>query len=233
MKLNRQRPSLCSLLVATLCVSAIGFSFRVAASEKVTPPLNTVSTAQVGKVILHQGEVYQRAAIHLSEEIEFGEDGAYVLTPGFYFRVGESDGWGTYVPVEGPDAGRVRKAPGAITLQSAFLYSNDGTEIGLITNFYQAVTAKAKGITRTTQTAYSNDSIQRSLVYGGREGNKVKLSYREIWMNITRPSELQFVEYDLSESKVVESNGARIEVIDATNSMIRYRVRQSVSSTEK
>lgn len=233
MKLNMQRLSLCSLLVATLCVSLIGFTFRVAAAESVSPSLNTESTAQIGEPILHQGEVYQRAAIHLSEEITFGKDGAYSLTPGHYFRVGESDGWGTYAPVDGPDAGRVKKAPGAITLQGAFLYSNDGKVIGLITNFYQAVNAKAKGITRTTRAALSNDSIQRSLVYGGREGNKVKLAYREIWMNITRPSELQFVEHDLSKSKVVESNGARIEIIEATNRSIRYRVRRAFDSTEK
>ena len=233
MKLNMQRLSLCSFLVAMLCVPAFGFTFRMAASDKVSPLLNTESTAQVGKVMLHQGEVYERAAIHLSEEIEFGKDGAYVLTPGFYFRVGASDGWGTYAPVDGPDAGRVKKAPGAITLQSACLYSNDGKEIALITNFYQAVNAKAKGIKRTTQLAFSDDSIQRSLVYGGRVGNKVKLGYREVWMSITKPSELQFVEYDLTESNMVESNGARIEVIEATNKNIRYRVKQAFDSTEQ
>ena len=183
--------------------------------------------------MLHQGELYQRAAIHLSEEISFGEDGAYALTPGYYFRTGESDGWETFSPADGADAGRVKKAPDAITLQGAFHYSNDGQTIGVITNFYQAVNTQAKGITRTTRPAWSNDSIQRSLVYRGRTGTTITLSYREAWKNITRPSHDVFVDVDLADAKDVEFKGARIEVIEATNERIRYRVTQDFNLTEK
>jgi hypothetical protein len=192
-----------------------------------------LKTAQVGKEILHQGELYQRAAIHLSEEITFGKDGAYALTPGYYFRAGQSIGWETYAPADGPDAGSVKKGPGAITLQGSFHYSNDGKTIGVITNFYQAVNTKAKGITRTARPSLSRDSIQRSLVYGGKTGTKIKLGYREIWKNITRPAGDVFVKYDLADSKVVEFKGARIEVIEATNKSIQYRVTQAFESTEK
>ena len=228
-----QRLSLFSFLVAVLCVPATGLTYQAADSERVTPPLNTESTTQVGDELLHQGKLYQRAAIHLSEEIAFGKNGAYSLTPGYYFRSGESDGWETYSPADGPDAGSVRKAPDAITLQGSFHYSNDGKTIGVITNFYQAVNTKAKGITRTTRPCLSPDSIQRSLVYGGKTGTKIKLGYREIWKNITRPSRDVFVEYDLAESKVVEFKGARIEVIEATNKSIRYRVTQAFDAIEK
>ncbi len=103
----------------------------------------------------------------------------------------------------------------------------------MITNFYQAVNTKAKGITRTTRPSFSGDKIQRSLVYGGKTGTKIKLGYREIWKNITRPSGDVFVEYDLADSKVVEFKGARIEVLEATNKSIRYRVTQAFNSTEK
>jgi hypothetical protein len=201
--------------------------------ESVAPPLNTESTAQTGDELLRQGEIYQRAAIHLSEEITFGKDGAYALTPGYYFRGGESIGWETYAPADGLDAGSVKKAPGAITLQGSFHYSNDGKTIGVITNFYQAINTKAKGITRTTRPAWSNDSIQRSVVYGGKTGSKIKLGYREIWKNITRPSHDVFVEYDLADSQIVELRGARIEVLEATTELIRYRVTQAFDSTEK
>ena len=227
-----QRLSFCSLLAAVLCIPAIGVTYSAPASERVTPPLNTESTAQVGREILHQGKLYQRAAIHLSEEIKFGKDGAYALTPGYYFRTGERIGWETYVPADGPDAGRVKKAPGAITLQGSFHYSNDGKTIGVITNYYQAVNTKAKGITRTIRPSWSRDQIQRTLVYGGKTGTKIKLGYREIWKNITRPSGDFFVEYDLADSKVVALKGARIEVIEATNTSIRYRVTQAINSKE-
>ena len=228
-----QRLSFCSLVAAAVCVPTTGLTRQSPASERVKPPLNTESTAQIGDELLHQGELYQRAAIHLSEEIRFGKDGAYALTPGYYFRTGESIGWEYYAPADGPDAGSVKKAPGAITLQGSFHYSNDGKTIGVITNFYQAVNAKAKGITRTMRPTWSRDQIQRTLVYGGKSGSKIKLGYREIWKNVTRPSGDVFVEFDLADSKVVEFKGARIEVMEATNQRIRYRVTQAFDSTEK
>ncbi|MFC1762318.1 hypothetical protein ACFL6U_09585 [Planctomycetota bacterium] len=231
--MTSRRLTAATLILAVLCIPATGLTRQAAALERVIPPLNTESTAQVGKEVLHQGEVYQRAAIHLSEEIKFGKDGAYALTPGYYFRNGESIGWETYAPADGPDAGRVKKAPGAITLQGSFHYSNDGKTIGVITSFYQAVNTKAKGITRTTRPSWSNDSIQRTLVYGGKTGTKIKLGYREIWKNITRPAGDVFVECNLADSKVVEFKGARIEVIAATNKNIRYRVTQAFNSIEK
>lgn len=203
------------------------------AVERVTPKLDAESTAQVGATILHQGTYYPQAAIHLSEEISFGARQQYSLTPGYYVRTGGSLDAGTYTPAKGTDAGRVKEAPGAITLQGSFLYAHDGKTIGVITNFYQAVNAKAKGITRTTQLAVSTESVQRLVVYGGMTGSKIKLAYREIWKNITRPSSDTFVEYDLAGSKVIEMHGAHIEVIEATGKSIRYRVLRAFESSEK
>ncbi len=107
--------------------------------------------------ILHQGTTYQQAAIHLSEEIKFGDSHQYSLSPGYYIRTGDSLDSETYAPADGPDAGRVKTAPGSITLQGSFIYSNDDKTIGVITNFYQAVNAEAKGITRTTRPVLSTE----------------------------------------------------------------------------
>ena len=215
---------------AVLWVAAFGISNQVGAVEKVTPPLNETATAQVGGQILHQGTYEKRAAIRLSEEIRFGERHQYSLTPGYYIRTGESLDSEMYSPSDGPNAGYVKKAAGAITLQGSFLYSNDGKTIAVITNFYQAVNAKAKGITKTTRLVVSTESIQRVLVYGGSTGTRIKLAYREIWKNITRPSSDAFVEFDLVDSKVVEIEGARIEIFEAPGKSIRYRVLRAFHS---
>ena len=213
-----------SLLVSGLCVVSTGLTDVLVAGERVTPRLGGESTALVGEAILHQGIEIQRAAIHLSEEIKFGEDGAYALTPGYYFRTSQNVGWEYYAPGDGPGAGSLKKAPGAITVQGSFHYSNDGKTIGMITNFYQAVNADAKGIMRTTRPALSPFHLQRSLVYGGKSGSKIKLAYREVLHNISRPSGDVFVAYDLADSKIIEIRGARIEVIKADKKSIRYRV---------
>ena len=218
------------LVAAVLCVSGWASMNQGRAAGVVTPPVNEDATAQVGDQILHQGTTYQEKAIHLSEEIKFGESHQYSLTPGDYIRTGDSLDAGTYAPADGPNAGRVKMAPGSITLQGSFLYSNDDKTIGVITNFYQAVNAKANGITRTTRPVISTESIQRMLVYGGKTGTKIRLAYREVWKNITRPSSDVFVEFDLADSKIIEIKGARIEVVEATKKSIRYRVLRAFKS---
>ena len=200
-----------------------------AAEEKIvsTPALNTEATAKVGDEILHQGTYYEREVIHLSQEIKVGENGAYTLTPGYYLRTGGENGWGYYVAAKGPGSGKVIKVPGVVTLQPAFQVSDDGKTVGVITNYYQAVRGEANGISRSTEPAVSRESIQKTIVYGGKKGSKIKLGYQDIWMSIERPSEIRFVEYDIAKSKIVESNGARIEIISATGDSIRYRVMKS------
>lgn len=198
-----------------------------------TPTLNTENTARVGEEILHQGIFYQRDVIHLSQEIKIGENGAYTLSPGYYLRTGGEAEWEYYVPAkDDPNGGKVTQAPGVVTLQEAFQVSADGQTVGVITNYYQAVRGKAAGITRSTRPSLSTESFQKALVYGGKSGNKIKLGYKEIWMNIVRPSELQFVEYDISKSNMVESHGARVEILKATNDSIRYRIISSFSSAK-
>lgn len=217
-------------MIAVFLVSVFGNTNNVQAAETVIPSVNKEATAQVGGQLLQQGTTYPQEAIHLSEEIKFGMRQQYSLSPGYYIRTGGSLDSGTYAPADGPDAGRVTKAPGAITLQGSFLYSNDDKTVGVITNFYQAVHARAKGITRTTRPAWSTEEIQRTLVYGGKTGTKIRLAYREIWKNITRPSSDVFLEFDLTKSKIVEVRGARLEVIAATGESIRYRVLRAFKS---
>ena len=221
-------------LIHSLCVilltleTAFGLDTIV-----VKPPLNTESTAQAGEEILHQGTYYERDVIHLSQELRIGDNGAYTIAPGYYVRTGGSGDWTSYAPaVNDPEGGSIKKAPDVVTLQPGFQVSGDGKTVGVVTNFYQAVYGEGKGITRSTRPALSSESLQKALVYGGMSGNKIKIGYREIWMHIVRPSELQFVEYNLSKSKIVESHGARIEVLDATDKSISYRVLKSFSSAK-
>jgi hypothetical protein len=218
-------------LIGMAGIISPAYSYASDDTLRITPSMNTESTAQVGDEIIHQGAYYERDVIHLSHKITIGENDAYTLTPGYYFKTGEEGEWEYYTPAtDDPNGGSVKKAPEVVTLQESFQVSSDGKTVGVVTNYYQAVRGKATGITRSTRSALSNESFQKALVYGGKVGNKIKLGYREIWMNIVRPSELQYIEHDLTKSKIVESNGARIEVLSATDNSIRYRITKSFSS---
>ena len=67
------------------------------------------------------------------------------------------------------------------------------------------------------------------MIYSGRVGDKIKAGYREFSNNLARPAFNNDVEYDLRESSVIGYKGARIEVVEATNEHIKYKVIQNFS----
>ena len=71
----------------------------------------------------------------------------------------------------------------------------------------------------------STRNIDQQLIYNGKVGNYVKFTYREFTsLGIARDAFTQDVQYDLSEGATIGFKGARIEIVEATNRKIRYRV---------
>lgn len=80
---------------------------------------------------------------------------------------------------------------------------------------------------KVTRSDASN--FQRQLLYEGRTGKEIRLSYREFRADFARPAFSQELTFDLSEGDVVWVKGARVEVLKATNVDIQYRVLKSFS----
>jgi hypothetical protein len=70
----------------------------------------------------------------------------------------------------------------------------------------------------------SKSNFQQALLYTGKEGNVIKMTYREYSGNLSNLAFTVDVTYDLSESKTISFRGAKLEVIEATNTSIKYRV---------
>lgn len=70
----------------------------------------------------------------------------------------------------------------------------------------------------------SANYFQQTLIYSGKIGNRITLGYREFSGNQARLGFSNDVTYDLSESNILGYKGARLEVIDATNTEITYKV---------
>ena len=66
--------------------------------------------------------------------------------------------------------------------------------------------------------------VERQLLYEGRSGDAARLSYREFRGNSARPALAQEVTFDLSAGDVVGVKGARIRILEADNTAIRYQV---------
>ena len=70
----------------------------------------------------------------------------------------------------------------------------------------------------------SDDSYRQELIYTGQSGDTIHVSYREYRQDMARPAFYQELTYDLSESPNIVFRSTEIEVLDATNSLIKYKV---------
>lgn len=73
-------------------------------------------------------------------------------------------------------------------------------------------------------TVEASDSVKRELLYDGKSGTTLHLSYREFVKDLARPAFTQELSYDIRDDRIIGFKGARVEVIDANNTSLRYRV---------
>ena len=72
------------------------------------PSLGSVSSSQVGDVMLRQGKYKEHDAVYLKNETDVGW--AYTLFSGYYLKHGDDEIGEYYQPGGGDDGGRVQKA---------------------------------------------------------------------------------------------------------------------------
>jgi hypothetical protein len=71
---------------------------------------------------------------------------------------------------------------------------------------------------------YSADFVRKELIYAGKSGTTVEISYREFRGGLAAPAFYQNLKYDLSESKSITFQNFQIEIINASNQSITYKV---------
>lgn len=72
--------------------------------------------------------------------------------------------------------------------------------------------------------ADNTDTFAQELIYLGRSGDTLSFKYREFYGTRIRSAFAADLTYDLSETRTIGYKGARIEVVEAGNQTIRYRV---------
>ncbi len=71
--------------------------------------------------------------------------------------------------------------------------------------------------------AFSEKDFKQELIYTGKSGSNINIEYREFKGNMARPAFSQSLTYDISEDKMIGFRGALFEVLEATNSSIKYK----------
>ncbi|MBI4548433.1 MAG: hypothetical protein HY707_10655 [Ignavibacteriae bacterium] len=81
---------------------------------------------------------------------------------------------------------------------------------------------------------YKNDvygtvlgTFAQTLTYSGKQGQVIKVFYREESNGYARPSFTQELTYDISDDPVITFRNTKIKVVEATNSLIKFVVLES------
>lgn len=209
-----------SLLVLSGCASP-DYNYTAKSIDISEPPLDAVNIAYIGDTILKQGKYSEHDAIYLPSMVSIGW--AYDLTPGYYIKKGEDDNSETYLPSLDDEGGTIDKAFLADPWKAIMAYKSK-PRLCVITILNVMVCDYQSNFKRVKKPIQSNNSFQQTLIYSGRIGSKINLGYREFSNSTARPSFNNNVEYDLNSSKIIGYKGARIEIIEATNVLIKYRV---------
>lgn len=189
------------------------------------PPIDSINVAYIGDPMLRQGTFSEHDAILLKKKTKVGVLGTYTFEPGYYTKRGSgtNNDFGFYLPSQYGQQGRVVRGLLADPFQIIQAYHNEQKICGVSTLNGKVCTTKTE-YKVTSQQATTADAFQQTLIYSGRIGDKVNLSYREFSGSIARPAFNNDVEYDINQSNVVGYKGARLEIFEATNELIKYKV---------
>lgn len=188
------------------------------------PPVGSINEAYIGDKLLVQGSFTEREALYVSERAS--SFGGVFVNKGYYLKTGK-DRKGEYYQVFNsiPDGGSVN--PPNIGL----ILNQDGRVCILTALMTKSCQLKIDA-KKTIINVASDNTFQQTLIYSGKVGNKINIGYREFSSNVARPAFNNDVEYDLNESKTIGYKGALLEVVDANNQSIKYKVLKNFNKAD-
>lgn len=202
--MGNTRKIIAAVLAVFVALAISGCGSKKLAVAASFPDVGEVATRNIGDTLLIQGYLTTVPSLIISEKQQLGDfqirAGTYPMTSdnkeGKYFEAAFGK--------DGPEEVQLRAADGKFCIE-------------------KACTDLAHSMGRVAISA-DEKSFQQSLLYNGKIGNKVTLSYREFVNGTARPAFTNEVSYDLNDSNIIGYKGARLEVIRATNTDITFKV---------
>ena len=224
--------SITGLVILTGCAAPV-VNYQPQTQNISEPPINSLNEKQIGDELLRQGKYREHDAIRITSSVKISW--AYTIHPGYFLKMGEDKDAEYYrIGGAGEDSGFVEKHAIADPYHS-LMVKRDNNTVCVVTvfNAYGCDESNISSFEKIKKPIVSQDTIQRTLIYSGKVGNKINVGYREFSGSIARPAFSNSVEYDLSESKSIGYKGALLEIIEATNRSIKYKVISNFNAAEK
>ena len=198
------------------------------------PVKNQIASAEMGNTIIRKGRLFSYHALELLNEVTAG-DGVMtykmVVPAGVLTQLEEDNAWTYYhsdrFTLSSLTTGMTASSGGLKIAKSdpnnvmVFMGNQGGMLIDAL-----KPNQKPNFVLKEVQ-ATDKSSFEQELIYNGKSADKVRFLYREFTNNLLRGPFSQEVQYDLSESKIIGFKGCRIEILDATNTQLKYKVLES------
>lgn len=218
------------LIAGVICFGLVGctapkYNYQPISQNISKPPIGSENIANVGDSLLTQGTYTEREAYYLAEPQK-----KFLLNfpKGYYLKIGEDQKGSYYKTInEIPDGATIPLNQGI----GSILITDDNHFCAI--NFTNVKNCYFKDVGKKTKVSVASDnSFQQTLIYNGKVGNKINIGYREFSSSVARPAFNNDVEYDLNESKQIGYKGALLEVIEANNQSIKYKVLKNFNKVD-
>ncbi|WP_026042525.1 hypothetical protein [Pantoea sp. A4] len=212
----------------TGCTSPI-YNYAPQAKSFSIPPLNTSTTTYVGEEMVKQGIDSSSDAIHFEQPTQIGNTFYYIIPAGDYAKVGQENGSEFYSGINSRTGTIIPNRPMINDPVKNIQVKNSG-EICIITIFNATKCDSGKIFSKVKLNSSAQSSFQQTLLYNGKVGSKINIGYREYSGGLARPAFSNEVEYDLSDSKTIRYKGAILEITDANNQSITFKLTKNFNT---
>ncbi|RUO39268.1 hypothetical protein CWE22_10700 [Pseudidiomarina aestuarii] len=184
------------------------------------PELDREVTAGLGERLLESGLAIKVYGFSLQNDVDIFDG---TVKAGIYHQIGLKDEHRVFGPAHGVGTGTVSVFSGLPSPAKPYVDSSSGYLCflgGVGTRF---CSDDIKPNVRLMN-IYTPDSFMQELIYTGKVDNKIRFKYREYSNGMARESYNVDVEYDLNDGHIISYKGSNIEILEANNTKITYKV---------
>jgi len=186
----------------------------------IIPEIGVETTVHVGDYLIKEGMTTARDAIFLNND--HGRVGWTAFHPsGFYILIGK----------DGDDLIYQHRSimPGMLSTvyPQIIMDTNNNVYLNVISG---RKLLENNEYSKRQYVEESGNNFEQTLIYTGLEGNILRFSYREFFSNTARPAFSLDVTYDMRTGNIIRFRGASLEIINANNQSITYKVLSGFTS---
>ncbi|WP_267411129.1 hypothetical protein [Pantoea sp. GM_Pan_4] len=188
------------------------------------PQLNTVTTTYVGEDMIRQGVDASMEVLHFDSPTEIGSLGTYTVPAGDYVKTGDDAKSEYFLSTERTTGTQVPFRVMVNDPPQSIQVSKSGKEVCVVSIYGGTKCSSNVAYSKKKVNTERESSFQQTLIYNGKVGQKINIGYREFQGGLARAAFSNEVEYDLAESKTIRYKGAIVEIMDANNQSITFKV---------